>query len=186
MSIYLTSDLHLNHNKEFVYFPRGFKSVYEMNDTIISNWNKTVSGDDDVYLLGDIMLGNSQEGIKLFHQLKGNIHIVLGNHDTDERVKLFNKSYNVVEIENAIRLKYNKLHFFMTHYPCITGNLEKESISQCTLNLYGHTHQSGSNFYLDMPFMYHVGVDSHHCTPVLIDDIIKEIEEQAEDCRRYL
>ena len=67
MSIYLTSDLHLNHNKEFVYFPRGFKSVYEMNDTIISNWNKTVSGDDDVYLLGDIMLGNSQEGIKLFH-----------------------------------------------------------------------------------------------------------------------
>ena len=37
--IYLTSDLHLNHNRGFIYEPRGFHSVEEMNEAIIDLWN---------------------------------------------------------------------------------------------------------------------------------------------------
>ena len=33
--IWLTSDLHFFHNREFVYKPRGFNSVEEMNEKII-------------------------------------------------------------------------------------------------------------------------------------------------------
>ena len=57
----------------------------------------------------------------------------------------------------------------------MTGNLEAESLHQCMINLFGHTHQQ-FNFYQDMPFMYHVGCDSHNNTPVLLDDIIDEIK----------
>ena len=48
-------------------------------------------------------------------------------------------------------------------------------------NLYGHTHQV-VNFYEGNPAMYHVGVDSHNCYPVLLDDIITEIEKRKEEC----
>ena len=33
--IWLTSDLHFCHNRDFIYEPRGFASVHEMNEAII-------------------------------------------------------------------------------------------------------------------------------------------------------
>lgn len=183
--IYVTSDLHFCHDRAFVYEPRGFTNVYDMNEAIVENWNRLIQPADDVYVLGDIMLNDNATGLKLLKSLKGQIHIVLGNHDTDTRKDLYNSCWNVVEIENAIRLKYNKHHFFMTHYPCITSNLEKESLRQCTCSLYGHTHQK-DNFYQDIPFIYHVGVDSHSCTPVSLDQVIIDMYAKAEECKAQL
>jgi calcineurin-like phosphoesterase family protein len=67
----------------------------------------------------------------------------------------------------------------------MTANLEKESLKQCLLNLYGHTHQK-SNFYQDIPMVYHVGVDSHDCFPVSLDVIIDEIKAKANECLAQL
>lgn len=183
--IWLTSDPHFCHDREFIYEPRGFNNVWDMNQTIVNNWNKAVAPEDDVYLLGDVMLNNNEEGIKLLKQLKGNIHIILGNHDTDTRVALYKECWNVREVTLAAKIKYKGYHFFMTHYPCFTGNLEKESLKKCTCNLFGHTHQN-TNFYQDIPFMYHVGVDSHNCTPVLIDDIIIDMNNKVTKCINML
>lgn len=183
--IWVTSDTHFNHDREFLFKPRGFNTVEEMNETIIEHWNNVVAPADDVYLLGDVMLGDSDKGCECVRRLNGNIHIILGNHDTDNRVKLYYSLPNVVEVALAAKLKYNSYHFFMTHYPCITSNLEKESLKQCTCNLYGHTHQQ-TNFYNDIPFIYHVGCDSHNCTPVLLDDIIKDMNDKVKECKEYL
>lgn len=185
MSIWLTSDLHFCHDRGFLYEPRGFKTVQEMNKAIVKNWNSVVEHGDDVYCLGDMMLNDNETGLKLIKQLKGNIHIVLGNHDTLTREELYRDCYNVVEVALAVRLKYKGYHFFMTHYPCYTGNLEKESLKQCTLNLFGHTHQK-TKFWEDIPFMYHVGLDSHDCTPVLIDQVIEDMKEKAKECKVML
>ena len=65
MSIYLTSDLHFCHNREFLYKPRGFDSVWDMNKVIVESWNKVVGADDDVYVLGDLMLNDNDEGARL-------------------------------------------------------------------------------------------------------------------------
>ena len=40
MSVFLTSDLHFNHDREFVWKVRGFDSVQEMNEAIIKNINR--------------------------------------------------------------------------------------------------------------------------------------------------
>ena len=131
------------------------------------------------------MLGDTSN-IEYLKRLNGKIHIVLGNHDTTTRKNLYEELPNVVEIEKVgIALKYKKHHFIMTHYPMLTGNLEKESLKQMNLNLYGHTHQT-SNFYNDMPFMYHVGVDSHSGYPVLLDDIIEEMYAKVKECKDFL
>lgn len=85
--IWLTSDLHLFHNKEFVYKSRGFETVEEMNEKIISNINSMCGSDDDLYILGDLMLYGSREnglflGLQLLEQLRTKVHIIQGNHDT--------------------------------------------------------------------------------------------------------
>ena len=77
--IWFTSDLHFGHNREFIYGPRGFQTVWDMDRTIVENWNRMVEPEDDVYVLGDLMLGDSEYGRGMITQLKGNIHIILGN-----------------------------------------------------------------------------------------------------------
>lgn len=183
--IFLTSDLHMGHDREFVWKVRGYDSVKAMNLAQVQKWNETVEDDDDIYVLGDLMLGDSNN-IEFIKQLKGKIHIVLGNHDTANREKMYRELPNVVEIaEVGIRLQYKKHHFILTHYPMLTGNLEKESLKQMTLNLYGHTHQN-TNFYEDRPYMFHVGVDSHNGYPVNLDDIIMMMNEKVQECKNFL
>ena len=48
--IYFISDTHFNHDKAFIWGPRGFKSVQEANETIIKNWLETVTREDDIYV----------------------------------------------------------------------------------------------------------------------------------------
>ena len=184
-NIYVTSDLHFGHNREFIWKVRGFLSIEQMNIAYVDRWNAIVTDEDDVYILGDVMLGD-KSNIAYVKKLKGKIHIVLGNHDTATREAMYRELPNVVEVaEVGIRLKYKKYHFILTHYPTMTGNLEKESLKQMTLNLYGHTHQI-SNFYNDMPFLYHVGVDSHNGYPVLLDSIIEEMYAKVKECVAFL
>lgn len=158
-----------------------------MNEAIVKRWNEVVSLEDDVYVLGDCGLGGGGEGalaaIKYYmQQLKGKIHIIRGNHDTNSRVEMYETCYNVVDnVKYADMIQYKGYHFYLSHYPTMTGNLEKETLKQCTCNLYGHTHQQ-TNFYLDMPYMYHVGVDSHNCYPILLDDIIEEMYKKYKEC----
>ena len=185
--IYLTSDWHFNHDREFIWKVRGFSSVQQMNETIIQRHNALVQPDDDVYVLGDSALGGSDEWILatnkiLIERLNGRLHIIRGNHDTDRRVAMYESCKNVVgPILYADMLHYKGYHFYLSHFPTLTGNLEKESLKQCTCNLFGHTHQT-TNFHLDMPYLYHVGVDSHNCHPISLDDIIQEMNNKVQEC----
>lgn len=184
-NIWFASDWHFNHDRQFIYRPRGFSSIEEMNEAIIERHNSVVAPDDDVYVLGDLMLGDNEKGMECLRRLNGRLHIVPGNHDTDRRIELYRTLPNVVEIADAIRFKRAGYHFFLTHYPCMTGNLERESLKQMTCNLYAHTHQH-TNFYEDRPYMYHVGVDSHDCYPVEIGTIIEEMNLKVKECISFL
>jgi len=184
--IYFTSDLHFGHDREFIWGPRGFKSVHEMNETIINNWNSIVTPEDDVYVLGDLMLGDNEIGIGLIKRLKGHIHVVRGNHDSDVRIEKYNNCYNIEEVTEGQYLKCGGYTFYLNHFPTFTSNLEKDSsLKHHLINLFGHTHQK-TNFYEDIPFMYHVGVDSHNNTPVSVEEIIADIQKKVNECKKFL
>lgn len=182
--IWFTSDTHFGHNKEFVWKVRGFDSCEEMNEAIVERWNSRVKDEDDIWHLGDIMLGDPSN-LEYLKRLKGRIHIIYGNHDTNNRIDMYNTVPNVVSAAWADRQKFNGYHFYMSHFPTITSNLEKESLKQCTINLFGHTHQK-TNFYLEYPFMYHVGCDSHNCEPVSLDQVIYDMEQKVRECKELL
>ena len=174
--IYLTSDLHFCHNRSFLWEPRGFENVQEMNQAIVKNWNNIIQPEDEVYVLGDLMLNNDVEGARLFKQLKGQIHVILGNHDTDRRVAAYNTFYNICEICYARPLHYNGYHFFLSHYPTITSNFDYDKpLRSRTLNLCGHSHTPDPFADWDKGLIYHVELDAHNNAPVSLDSIIQDI-----------
>lgn len=176
--IFLTSDTHFGHMKEFLYGPRGFKSSLEHDEAVIRNWNSIVGPNDDVYHLGDVMLGDNDYGMKCLSRLNGNIHLVLGNHDTDTRIELYESCPNIVEIVHAAQIKYKKNYFFLCHYPVITANYDDQKAwAKHLINLHGHTH-SQNTFFNNNPYMYNVALDAHDNFPVLIDDIIEEVRQK--------
>lgn len=180
--IYLTSDLHLCHDKDFLYGKRGFDNIYAHNNKIIKNWNSIVQSEDDVYILGDIMLNDNQAGISLLKQLKGNIHIIRGNHDSDNRVSLYKECCNVVEVCDAKWLKVGKQSFFLSHYPCITSNLDEDKpLNKRIVNLCGHVHTTDRWHDWDKGLIYHVEMDAHDCKPILVEQIIEDIREKLKE-----
>lgn len=180
--IYLTSDLHFGHDRSFLYEPRGFKNIIEHDEAIISNWNSVITNEDIVYILGDCMLNNNEHGMDCLRQLSGKKFIVPGNHDTDNRRKLYEEVEFLTLLPEAIRLTYKKYHFFLCHYPVMTGNLEKEHPRQMTLCLCGHTH-SKAKFYNDLPYIYNVALDAHDNKPVSLDQIIEDMKNKFRTCK---
>ena len=183
MAIYVTSDLHFGHDREFIWQARGYKNVDEMNQEQLRKFNETVAADDEVWILGDLTLGDLEQGAAFLKQLHGHIHICLGNHDTAKREDFYRSLGWAVQL--AARMKYKKLSFYLSHYPTITHNLDEKEIWQVVINLFGHTHQT-VNFYHNDPWMYHVGVDSHDGYPVSLDQIITDVKAEMDKCKEML
>ena len=183
--IFLTSDTHFGHDRDFIYTPRGFSSVKESDEEIIKRWNSVVSPEDIVYLLGDVMLNDNENGINCLLQLNGRIRIIFGNHDTDRRIALYEdlerQTQGRIEVIGyATIIKHKKWSFYLSHHPTLTANSDdyEKTPRQHLVNLFGHTHQL-ELFYENNPYMYHVGLDSHKCYPVCIDDIIEDIKRRV-------
>lgn len=175
---WFTSDLHFGHNREFMYGPRGFSSIIAHDSWIIMNWNMKVKPNDEVYVLGDLMLGNDDWGMRCLSLLNGNIHIIIGNHDSDGRLEKYDQLLSVVSIEYATAFKYGKNYFYLSHYPTITSNYDDDKPwARRLINLHGHTH-SKDKFYNDNPYMYNVSLDAHDNYPVSIDEIIEDIKQK--------
>lgn len=188
--IWITSDLHFNHDRAFIWQARGFNSVEEMNEVIVERHNSKVNPGDEVYICGDLCLGGSGDEVMaknkaLIERLNGRIHVILGNHDTPARIKMYAMCKNVIEIVYATMIHYRGYHFYLSHFPTLTANLEKETLKQCTINLFGHTH-SKERFFNDMPFMYNIAMDAHNCYPVLLDDAIEEMKNKVKECKEQL
>ena len=85
---FVISDTHFYHENIIKYCNRPFKSVEEMNEIMVDNWNHIVQPQDHIYHLGDVSIErgskNSQQArrlIRLIQRLKGHKRLLLGNHD---------------------------------------------------------------------------------------------------------
>lgn len=183
--IYMSSDFHFQHHRDFIYGPRGFESAEEMNETILKNFNEILRPDDTLYVLGDICLGggsyeNAAKNKNLIESLNGNLKIILGNHDTLKRIELYESCRNVEVLGYADMLKYGKYHFYLSHFPTLTSNWDTDKpLKQRTINLCGHSHTKNRWQDWDKGPIYHVELDAHANFPVSIEQIIKELKEKG-------
>ena len=175
--IYFTSDLHLGHDKPFMYEPRGFKSIQEHDKAIIDNINSIVTNEDDLYILGDIIMGDQDRGIELLKSINGKKTIILGNHDTENKIAKY-KSLGI-PCHYMLPLRYGKYSFLLCHYPIkLFPNWDKPA-KKSRWCLCGHVHSS--NEYDDIEIgNYHVQLDAHENKPISINEVINAITSYKE------
>lgn len=169
--IYFTSDLHFDHINVIKYCARPFNDVNEMNETIIKNYNKRVKSNDFCYILGDIMMYNTEYARECLNRLNGHKYLINGNHD-------FFKNDSVIFewIKDYFKLRWNHKKFILCHYPFVSWD-GSEHGSYC---LHGHQHNKPEYNIQQRAAgikRYDVGVDANEFKPVSIEEIIRFFEE---------
>lgn len=178
--IWICSDLHFGHDKDFIYGPRGFDSIEEHDKTIIKNWNELVSWNDEVWLLGDCMLGDNEAGCRKLNQLAGQIYIIAGNHDTATRIQMYVNIRPTIHVMGlAYIIKYQGYHFYLSHYPTIVSNYDDDKpLKRKLINICGHSHTQNKFKDIDKGLIYHAELDAHNNKPILLDTIIEDIKKE--------
>lgn len=187
MGVYFTSDLHLGHNREFIYKNRGFTDIVSHDKAVIDGINEVVTEDDYLWILGDICFGDisKDDERKYFEDLIkincGNVNVIIGNHDSPSKVEFYKElGWNVVGYAYLLNVK--KHPYMLSHYPTLTRNgTYKGELHREVINLYGHTHQE-TPFLIEneeeIPLSFHVGVDSNNLRPIEIGEIRKMVHEK--------
>jgi calcineurin-like phosphoesterase family protein len=174
--IWFTADLHFCHDKDFLYVPRGFSSIEEHDEAIVRNHNSVVDINDDVYIVGDWMLLDNEKAMEYISRLNGNLHFIIGNHDTPTRQALIEERYTVLGYATVV--KYKKYIFYVSHYPTLTSNFDIDKpLKARVINLCGHVHTKDRFSDMDKGLIYHVELDAHNNYPVSVDEIIDDIKD---------
>ncbi|MCP5120396.1 MAG: metallophosphoesterase [bacterium] len=79
--IWFTSDTHFGYAGIIGEYGRPYRSVGEMDTTLVANWNAVVRPDDAVWHLGDFWHEGERSPADYLARLNGRKHLVVGNHD---------------------------------------------------------------------------------------------------------
>ena len=173
--ILFTADLHLGHANIIKHCDRPFSSVEEMDEHLVSAWNKNVYPNDSVYILGDLIFRIAASPDSYLNRLRGKKHLILGNHDKDW-VKKADMSRHFLTVERFAEISDGKRKITLCHYPLMSWNqMEKGSYM-----IHGHIHNNREAFYFPMirqtPNLLNAGIEINKYRPVNFDDLVKNNE----------
>lgn len=167
MKTFVIADPHFGHENIIRYCNRPFVSAAEMDRSIIDNWNKTVSNDDIIWVLGDFALASRDYTKSIIKSLRGRKRLILGNHDRysqtwyEEAGFEFVSPYPILK-ENYIVLSHAPLEFLNENCPFF--------------NIYGHVHNDPRYLNLTKSGAC-VSMERIGYRPIELDRIIKKVGE---------
>lgn len=133
MKTFLIADLHFGHEgachflNQYGLPLRPFATAKEMDEVLVERWNKKVSPNDKVYVLGDVSMG--RQHISTIGRCNGTKVLIKGNHDI---YKLNDYTPYFKDIRGSHKLD----NFILTHIP-----IHPESLARWTSgNIHGHLH----------------------------------------------
>lgn len=158
MTTWFTADLHLGHRNMVNWRNnRGcnFADVDEMNEFIIERYNSVVKPEDEVYLLGDLVMGTIADNLPLLKRLNGAKFSTIGNHDRPfdckpHRYQEWVDKYREVGIEFIPDLFFDSGNgsFTMSHFP-FSGDhtdkvrfLDRRPVDKGQWLVHGHVHEA--------------------------------------------
>jgi calcineurin-like phosphoesterase family protein len=157
MKVFAIADLHLGHDNLALH--RGFNSCQQHDNLIISNWNKTVSKKDTVYILGDITMEKDLYEFYL-SKLNGIKNVILGNHDLPQHI------HSLLKYVNKIAGMFDYKGGTLTHCPIHPMELENNKFR---FNIHGHIHEEK----IENDKYICVSCEHVNYTPILIETLIK-------------
>lgn len=173
MNTWFTADLHFGHTNVIKYSNRPYADAEEMDEALITNWNSRVEPGDEVWLIGDVFFCDEKRARHIMSRLKGNIHLIYGNHDKVIRNqaplrKCFGSiTDGIKEIDRAIDSE--KVRIVMCHYPLLSWNRAFHG----SLHLHGHCH--GSIPHDPKYRRQDVGVDVWNWFPVSLEEVGRKL-----------
>ncbi len=174
--IYFTSDLHLGHSNVLKLCNRPFETIEEMDEYIIDKWNKKVTNNDTVYMLGDIMFRNKKPPEEYLSRLKGKKHLIRGNHDRSWMKKVDVDKY-FLSNNNLDFISDGKHRITMCHYPMMSW----PHMSTDGYMIHGHIHGNTNADYWRLieknPYMLNAGMDINGFEPVTFDEMFSNNEK---------
>ena len=161
METWFTSDWHLGHKNIIKYCNRPFKTVEEMNKTIIDNFNNKVNPGDIIFFLGDFSFDDSFYR-KYQDLLNGNWIFIRGNHDHHKL------PYHIEELI----LELGKQETLLIHDP----SSYEETIKR---HIVGHVHEKWKIKKTDEGnILINVGVDVWDFKPVSMEEILQLFDKE--------
>lgn len=159
MSTFFVADLHLGHVSMSV--KRGFKSVTEHDEYIVSQWNKVVNKRDKVFILGDVTMETSK--YQILGRLNGLLHVVLGNHDKYNHVK------TLLQYAEQVSGMVNYKGYWLTHFPVHNRELS----FRVKGNIHGHLHEYNVLGFNNLPDTRYVNVscEQNNYTPQKLEHL---------------
>ncbi len=161
LKTYVISDTHFNHANIIKYTTRPFKSVDEMNDVLIYNWNQAVGPRDEVIHVGDFAFGSRESAEKIINQLHGYKILVLGNHDRSAK-SMQEMGFDEVYTEYRRRVRGQDVLFFHDPELCT---------QEYDLYVHGHTHSHLVLHPTDLDIR-NACVEAIHYKPILLGDLL--------------
>lgn len=173
--ILYTSDLHFGHENVIRFDNRPFRSVSEMDYTLIHLWNSRVQKDDIVYIVGDFAYRNARPAEWYLQQLQGKKHLLIGNHDQN----LLNSPTAVryfESIEKMCHVTDGQHQICLCHFPICEWNGYRKG----HLHIYGHIHNRKDDTFQIMRSRtnaLNAGCMINHYMPVTLNELIKNNQE---------
>lgn len=195
MTTWFTSDLHLGHENIIKFCSRPFSSVEAMNAELVWRWNMLVNPEDEVFVLGDLALGNIRDSMDWAKQLTGNKYLVPGNHDRcwSGHKKVRPADRKLYEDAGFVIMPSEQPTFWppelkkpllLCHFPYVGDSTETDRHAEHRPKynglwlLHGHTHWA-TRITSDHPRQIHVGVDAWHYKPVPLEAILAIIDSKG-------
>jgi calcineurin-like phosphoesterase family protein len=161
VATFFTSDTHFGDAPRLRVDRRPFRSIGEMDRTIIERWNETVGPEDDIWHLGDFAFGPPPARIaEIFGALNGRKHLIIGNNDGPAAVEL----PGWASVQHYVELSVEGKRLVLCHYPFRTWN----RMGQGVINLHGHSHGRLK----PVSRQYDVGVDVWDFRPVTLATVL--------------
>lgn len=175
--IYYISDIHFNDQRVFDKCNKPFANLKDYEEVIISRWNKKVTRNDTVYVLGDISDGISKDSVDLFKKLNGAKHLIIGNHD-EPILKEIEESHIFESIQFIKLINDRNRKVCLCHYPL----MDWMEFSREGYHVYGHIHNKtclNDHAYVEIKNYYknkkafNASADVTNYEPVTLDEMIK-------------
>ena len=167
---YYIADPHFGHENILNMCRRPFGSIEDMNEALIAAWNGRVTGNDTVFILGDLFF-RCDDPESILTRLRGKKRLIVGNHDSSwmDRVDL---SRYFVGVDPYLEITDGSRLLTLCHYPLLTW---KHKLRQNSFMIHGHIHNDTTSDFFPLLAIreraLNAGVDINGFRPVTFGEL---------------
>ena len=165
---YYIADPHFGHENILKLCDRPYATIEEMNEAMIQQWNQRVTGNDTVFILGDLFF-RCADPEAVLTRLKGKKRLIIGNHDSSWMDKVDLSRY-FVSVDHFLEITDGMRAITLCHYPLLTWKHKLRPFM-----IHGHIHNDTTSDFFPLiaarERLLNAGADINGYCPVTFEEL---------------